>query len=1547
MSFRKNRRIDTTTDEAIKIIIEAFTKFQQPLQKINVKSHIFEEICSNLHMNKKQKYKHKQCLLINHHIEKLLKNAETSEQIVECKILTNNDKVVIYNNAVKDKLVEEVDHSVCVNNSCVEYVDASDTIEEINQHSNNEIQHERNNKPDETLEETFPTEPSRMDQVNESDHNNNSNNAYPQYNISFPSSEAHYQLDVEFVSEIDFKRNNKNNPLITLKHNIKQVNESESSGKSENFGSDKSETEISNLNHDASNGSLNQYLQYSVSSPSSGAHDQIEMEFENVMDNDRKERSENIQRSGKSENREADIINKQVMQEIDKQSEGDLLQSHSEDLDQVNIHADENKSETEKKQQSNNEKNNRNNRDHKILGWRSADFTSTGLSFIWTRQQFALITNNNLKGLTTYDDSHKNRKEAETLQKAEDITSYHDLIRDVHPTCVMYVHKARYTPGLSKMKTCTIETVCQFQECKRFILRAKFLNSGSEDIKFDIYEDMKTINHPVPMATQIRAKERIICLQKTCKVTPVDYHRNAVMEYSNDPRRVENKLLKDATTAETIRKLYEDRRARTREDKDHFVSLQKMSDKPDTFIWHLSYKPFLLIILTEDMIATVLQAIKLYGPLDWYFDATGSYWRDPRNCHINSQLYMYSLITRFASNVRNEKLMTFPLAIIFTTAHNTKNIELFISLILNAIERRTSKHNYEIFRTITTDFAMSNLNALTKALNQLTIVEYLNKCYNLIEKVEKESSVIDIVIIKLCSSHLSKLFEKAIWGFFKDNEATGLVVSQILKALYNIRNIDEIYKLLKKLWQYLLSECEEERIATYQNLNEYKLKVTGKRLYGRSEHVVDISCSDQADMSTEEQSKPNDENKEEFNSDTIYGNSPFYKRAFLDFKSILNKKNPDFEFLNKPTCDFILMIIRRYITYLVLFTPTLTFKQYDGLSKDDNDAANRANNGVIEAHHKNTKQDIRSMELFVGKPPIRLDDYIKFVFKKDIEAKIVSFKLQIPNSRVTRNCRSTEKKKSTTTPTRKRKSRSLETTPAKVKRNYTPSISNSIMMSKMRLSDIKNTRETFVKRIQPISHTNLSGTIKKTNRKLFSPSVKHNSNFISIIPDVTKTPVAASTPKNEQIINKNRMIQQTTVESLPNDSTLSALEVIPEEQSEQLEFEDDAKLQVAISTSRQEQKTKKNKLIPITTASATSESQPTSSTISALEVIPEQVDVSSKAKESDLYYFSDNTAACYGISYQVQPNYLISNVNYYTKPRPEQCNILNVAVKQQTTLTFEEIFCLSKKNYQTKLINFLVDFCMLIFSSMYKKSISILKLSDSDIMLGILRPSRDPEVNNYRKKQIIDIFTDHFNCNQVILPLLRYEHYTCVIIDQTANTFCLLDSLLFNNEQRTMIKATSLKESFINNISNMLKDCHGTFDAFIENMKSLKLIYRQNNYQTDDYNCGVYLLNNVEMILQAKEPLYDGSFNPTKYRKHLINVIITHSDNVLNICPGCSVIEKSFFEINPSSPKSLSINTSINDWIECVVCKRFWHTSCALRKHDPNNMSSFTCLMCQ
>lgn len=1145
----------------------------------------------------------------------------------------------------------------------------------------------------------------------------------------------------------------------------------------------------------------------------------------------------------------------------------------------------------------------RNNRNNFI----ESNFHPNGQTYTLTREEFNKVTDPETKKFKKYNETANARKKTKNFDAKKDIYSFHQLVREV-TSCYIYFRATIYRDE-APYQTIIVKASCKYKVCKRFMFKATFLTMGEEDIIFTIFQDLDEINHPYEMCNQARDVSRVLIAEQAISKGSKNVTRaelEALAEHREDLG--DNKDLGNLRSDDVYRKVKSEFCLASLRDPDPWVALTKMWIDDDLLAF-LDYGPLFVGFICDDQITIILNATDhgkkgLHGALD----ATGSVFAEPRKDMLfkREKVFMYSLITKIRCNDKDNNLMPFPIFVMFTTCHTTGNIHVMLIKMIDRIKRKTNRELYTIFKTITVDFAMAGINALCLACNMMTLIQYLQSCFNYIDDISKNPNLeIKLVIIRLCTSHVAKILYGLIDDYITDPaNKDRLNLRRILSSIHDIRDCNEVYALLARLWKYLIAETPEEKRTMYVALKIY---------FDNPEVKANEQHSDLFNLVIDVEPDNVDDNYK-----TIYSQSPFYQRGYKEFKEIIVKKfksMEEFSCSHSATFKFIITFLRRIVTYLPMLIPTLWYEEFDDLNDEEKKTANRANNGLIEEYHKDVKEDIKKSRI-VGTIPIRIDAYADHIYRKDLIPKIIAAKMKIPKNRTSRNVHSAgkiTKKRLSKTPTSASRKHNIKDKPLTPKTPQTPrstkymspSIASSISSfnnDKMLISQIKNSKESYGKRSLRWEENGGRKKITMYRKNLLSvnemePQFKNNTNKdvkLNIKEPISigdLSPIAVSTPVS--LKRKNLFISQH-YKNDPQPNNLQFLSTIEEEISS-LDLKP-LKLPKPFFPEATNLETDLN-----------NETKPKSNMYDKSTVLMTTAQLEQSARFLGLRTASIISFHGFDTFFE---NYVYSALPYYTENDPSDCDFLTILVKGKFKLFFGDLKTIwNAPKWTNWFSNYLVEFSLNFLVIHYSIEGKIVPILQTGILFKMVDVTLLPSISNITNEDKKNFVLKYFKHSLIFLPILSNSHFMIAIIDKKKGTFNFFDS--FKNRQPDAMRIKLLK-----NIKEIV-------DEFKDNLE-LKKIYMtlvslstgslKINKQIDGCHCGPHVINNAELYMLGKPSLFDKNFNPIEFRQNLLRRLLEFSDDVTNLCPQCG--------------DNRAECTTEKFWLECEKCARWYHSTC-------------------
>lgn len=222
----------------------------------------------------------------------------------------------------------------------------------------------------------------------------------------------------------------------------------------------------------------------------------------------------------------------------------------------------------------------------------------------------------------------------------------------------------------------------------------------------------------------------------------------------------ETKSLGDVKSDPTVRKMRSEKLAQFDRDKNDLLDLIKLQSDKKYFFRELSF-PFRATLFGSDQVRSLHNLFQSSsGELCIHFDATGSIVRHPYN--DKKRIYLYTAVVM----LKIERI--FPVFSMISAEHNSNAIfKLFHDFRYFCEE----ENKWPIFSEFVTDFSFASIHAALKAFNRITLSEYLEICY---EIVQSGSGISDnlLITLHLCCAHYMKMVCKDVENHGKNESSS-------------------------------------------------------------------------------------------------------------------------------------------------------------------------------------------------------------------------------------------------------------------------------------------------------------------------------------------------------------------------------------------------------------------------------------------------------------------------------------------------------------------------------------------------------------------------------------------------------------------------------------------------------------------------------------------------------------------------------------------------------------------------------------------------------
>lgn len=339
----------------------------------------------------------------------------------------------------------------------------------------------------------------------------------------------------------------------------------------------------------------------------------------------------------------------------------------------------------------------------------------------------------------------------------------------------------------------------------------------------------------------------------------------------------------------------------------------------------------------------------------------------------------------------------FNLAELVTASQTMKTITEFLKSTIQLIESDCGGETFSpMFHEIVTDKSFANIGAILRAFNDMTLTEYLDVCWKILNDRKgarsNEGILNKLVAVRLCSSHTCKTMNDLICKHFKGKDMVK-TICQLIGPLFNIADLESALRYAETLLFTLTSKKRGENFAIHA--------AEGRKLLKQCK--MDYDDDDDTQLFVDQGGPEEDEEAEEMDQidlvqhHAIYKNSKCYQRL----NEFLGKcKYDDFGDYNKYYVpNFAKEFLKNHLSYLILWGRMMTYQR--------NQTVPRANNGPIENYFRQLKDVFREESRSIGMFGfVRCGIYIK-TCSELIDSKVKAINFNIPSRRLKRHCSST------------------------------------------------------------------------------------------------------------------------------------------------------------------------------------------------------------------------------------------------------------------------------------------------------------------------------------------------------------------------------------------------------------------------------------------------------------------------------------------------------------------------------------------------------------
>lgn len=308
----------------------------------------------------------------------------------------------------------------------------------------------------------------------------------------------------------------------------------------------------------------------------------------------------------------------------------------------------------------------------------------------------------------------------------------------------------------------------------------------------------------------------------------------------------------------------------------------------------------------------------------------------------------------------DENSMPFNLAELITSSQSMMTIKHFLENVGKLVNDH--KPTKLMFHEVVTDKSFANIGAILMAFNNLTLTDYLNKCWDILtitDKKQKNKAIKGLTVVRLCSSHTCKTMKDLVGVHFK-NKSENLTVCGMIGHMFNINDLTMLLTYCENFLFCLMSQNVGPKMIAAGEEN--------KLILARS-----MGCGQLVDLIKQEEDGEkesrvlNIEDEEEHK--VIYKSSKVFQhlRKFIDACEFDPEGQPNKFFSPAFAKDF----NKCHLSYILLWANPMTAIR--------STTAARANNGIIENSFHMKKREVRENKFTIGGfGNIKIGRFVKF-----------------------------------------------------------------------------------------------------------------------------------------------------------------------------------------------------------------------------------------------------------------------------------------------------------------------------------------------------------------------------------------------------------------------------------------------------------------------------------------------------------------------------------------------------------------------------------------
>ena len=198
--------------------------------------------------------------------------------------------------------------------------------------------------------------------------------------------------------------------------------------------------------------------------------------------------------------------------------------------------------------------------------------------------------------------------------------------------------------------------------------------------------------------------------------------------------------------------------------------------------------PFTSHLFTETQLDLFAEYCKTKKYSYLHIDATGSVVKKLKN---QKPVYFYMMV--YKDKGIGSSLL--PLSSALLCDHTTTSITSYFNCVLSelALRNKTARPSFVVI-----DFSPALLNSALGAFNVENIHNHRRRCSNTLNRAYITSQLKCMIFVRLCCSHLTKVFARSLYKIENSKEACRQLMS-LFAILLNSNNINSVFDLYEQI----------------------------------------------------------------------------------------------------------------------------------------------------------------------------------------------------------------------------------------------------------------------------------------------------------------------------------------------------------------------------------------------------------------------------------------------------------------------------------------------------------------------------------------------------------------------------------------------------------------------------------------------------------------------------------------------------------------------------------------------------------------------------